>query len=70
MEAIDAFPIRPAGYVAKVSGILASPGATRQELTDKVTCMEQAWQDVVSLTGGRYQPAFPSSRVPGDLRMG
>lgn len=53
MEVIDAFPIRPAGYVAEVCRILASPGSTRGALTGTVARMEQAWRDVVSLTGGR-----------------
>lgn len=58
MDVIDAFPIRPAGHVAEVNRILAAPGSTRQELTESVTRMERAWQEVVSLTGGRYRPAF------------
>ena len=58
MDAIEAFPIRPAGYVAEVTRILASPGSTRQELTETVARMERAWRDVVALTGGRYRPAF------------
>lgn len=58
MDAIDAFPIRPAGHVAEISHILAAPGSTPQELTESVIRMEQAWQQVVSLTGGLYHPAF------------
>lgn len=58
MDAIEGFRIRPAGYIAEVSRILASPGDTPQALTDAVTRMERAWQDVVSLTQGHYQPAF------------
>lgn len=58
MDVIEAFPMRPAGYVTKVSRILASPGGTQQALTDTVTRTEQPWREVVSLTGGLYQPAF------------
>lgn len=53
MEVVEAFPIRPAGYVAEVCRILASPGSTREALTETVARMEQAWRDVVSLTGRR-----------------
>jgi hypothetical protein len=58
MDVIEAFPIRPAGHAAKISQILAAPGGTRGELDASVTRMEQAWREVVSLTGGRYHPAF------------
>jgi hypothetical protein len=53
MDVIEAFSIRPAGYVAKISRILAAPGGTPPELATSVTRMEQAWREVVSLTGGR-----------------
>lgn len=58
MDVIEAFPIRPDGYVARVNRVLASPGDTPQELAEAVSRMEQAWRDVASLTGGLYRPAF------------
>jgi predicted nucleotidyltransferase len=58
MNVIAGFSICPSGYVAEIGRILASPGSDRETLAETVARMERAWQDVVALTGGRYQPAF------------
>jgi hypothetical protein len=58
MQVIAAFRIRPADYVEQVTGILSHPGSTTAELSRSVEAMIAAWQSVVALTGGLYQPKF------------
>jgi hypothetical protein len=58
MRVIASFPLCPAGYVEQVTGILAHPGSSADELTRAVEHMHAAWQSVVALTGGAYQPKF------------
>ena len=58
MDAIAAFPILPSDYVQRINRILSQPGGTAQALTESVHQLEQVWHDIVSLTGGMYQPKF------------
>jgi hypothetical protein len=58
MHVIAGFSLSPAGYVEQVTGILAHPGSSAEELTRAVERMQAAWQSVVNLTNGLYQPKF------------
>jgi hypothetical protein len=58
MRVIAGFSLYPAGYVEQVTGILAHPGSSAEELTRAVERMQAAWQSVVALTGGLYQAKF------------
>lgn len=58
MQVIDSFPIQPEGYADQVTRILSHPGSTTAELSRSVEAMNAAWQSVVALTGGLYQPKF------------
>jgi hypothetical protein len=58
IQALAAFPILPAGYVAQVERILAHPGSTPQELAESVGEMENVWASVVALEGVNYRPQF------------
>ena len=58
MEALAAFAVLPPGYIERVQGSLAHPGATAGELKQTVTQMEAAWQSVVDCARELYQPKF------------
>ena len=58
MQVMAAFPLCPAGYVEQVTGILAQPGSLPGDLVKSVARMQLAWQSVVALTDGLYQPKF------------
>lgn len=58
MDKLALFPLLPAGYVKKLSGILARPGETAEELSERVIELGELWRKVVSLAGAMYQPRF------------
>jgi hypothetical protein len=58
METIDGFAVKPAGYVAAITAVLAAPGHDAPALAASVRSMEAVWRSVVELTGGGYRPQF------------
>jgi len=58
IETISSFSILPAGYVNRVTSILARPGETADELSRTVINLETVWRSVVSLAEEGYQPKF------------
>ena len=58
MEVTENFKILPDGYIKQITGILAHPGETVEELTNAVAHMRTAWQRVVTCSGDYYQPKF------------
>lgn len=58
MAKITTFAVLPAGYVAQVNAILASPGSTAPALTQTVQQLTEVWRSVVVLAGDGYQPKF------------
>ncbi|MFN8488707.1 MAG: nucleotidyltransferase domain-containing protein [Caldilineaceae bacterium] len=58
MEALAAFAVLPPGYIERVQGSLAHPGATADELKQTVAQMEAAWQSVADCARDLYQPKF------------
>jgi hypothetical protein len=58
LDAITTFAVAPQNYKEQISILLAHPGYSATELTQSVTAMHSLWQEVVTLTGGRYQPRF------------
>ncbi|MCO6453234.1 MAG: nucleotidyltransferase domain-containing protein [Caldilineales bacterium] len=61
MATMAAFSSLPPDYVLRVNRILACPGWDASELTDTVSALAQAWQDVVTLPGVQYEPQFSVS---------
>jgi predicted nucleotidyltransferase len=58
MEVMAQFAILPARYIQQVTGILAHPGETIEELTRAVAQMRAVWQGVAALAGDDYRPKF------------
>lgn len=58
MEVAANFAILPSGYIGQVTGILAHPGETVEELIHSVAQMRAVWQSVVACSGAYYQPKF------------
>jgi hypothetical protein len=58
MEVMANFAILPDGYIQQITGILAHPGETADELIHSVAQMRAAWQSVVACSGAYYQPKF------------
>ncbi len=57
METIASFRIVPANYVEQVTGVLASPGKTAEEMAWSVDQIASVWRSVVALTGD-YRSKF------------
>ena len=66
MQTIDTFPLRPRDYAAKVTAILARPGAGPTELGDSVKILEALWWEAVDLAGNQYRPRFNSDGAISD----
>jgi hypothetical protein len=58
MPTIAGFSRLPEEYAARLSQILACPGADAPALSRAVHSLQELWQAVVDLTGGFYQPKF------------
>lgn len=58
IDAIEDFAIRPTDYAARVSRILAQPGASPEVLSQTVEALEKLFRDMVALAGAGYQPRF------------
>ena len=63
LDTVAKFPNLPSDYIQGINRILACPGRTVQELTKTVSGLEQAWFNVVSLTGVHYEPKFQIGKL-------
>lgn len=55
---IEAFPLRPADYAARVNRMLGQAGASAEALTATVAELSELFRGVVELTGTGYQPRY------------
>jgi hypothetical protein len=59
LDAVRQFVICPAGYVQRVTQVLAHPGETAEQLVKASRQLEALWQEVVRLAGASYKPKYP-----------
>jgi predicted nucleotidyltransferase len=59
LDAVRQFAICPAGYVQRVTQVLAHPGETAEQLVKASRQLEALWQEVVRLAGASYKPKYP-----------
>jgi hypothetical protein len=59
LDTIDRFALVPPRYGARVTDILAQPGATAPRLTRAVSAIEALWDESVRLAGGAYEARYP-----------
>jgi len=58
LREMAAFAIAPEHFGERLGAVLAHPGETPEEMLRAVTALRGLWAEVVSLTGGKYSPAF------------
>jgi hypothetical protein len=58
MEVAANFMILPEGCIQQITGVLAHPGETVEELIHSVAQMRTVWQSIVACSGEYYQPKF------------
>ena len=58
MDDLASFPAVPSGYVERITGLLAKPGETTDELKHTAAELEAAWKSVVAIAGEGYRPRY------------
>jgi len=61
LEEIARFEHCPFAYGERISGVLACPGDTTEQLSTAVTKLQTLWQEVVELAGALYTAKYPLS---------
>ncbi len=58
MDLIETFPVAPNGYVQTITGLLAHPGETSEQLSQTIIRLTELCQSVVAIAGNLYQPKY------------
>jgi len=59
MNDISRFPLVPEAYAKRLTAVLGNPGRDQKSLEASVQQINNLWQEVVTLTLGKYQPKYP-----------
>lgn len=59
---IEQFSMKPHHFLARLNGVLASPGKAPAELKRSAAALRGLWLETIGLTNGAYRPSFRLQR--------